>query len=116
MDHLFASWKTRASLTEPTTERKMNAPKSSSSSSSFNKNDKNALQSIIMFNHRYQKRPIDEDFLIRQREAKGTELLDEIAPYTTDKSSLFESLESERRVFLKKKLKAKADDNETVTC
>lgn len=114
MDRLFASWKERTSVIETTNDKK-NAPKSSNASS-INKNDKNALQSIIMFNHRYQKRPMDEDFLIRQREAKGTELIDEIAPYTTDKSGLFESLESERRIFLEKKLKAKEDSHETTTC
>ena len=58
MEALFEAWKSRSkSLHVCDPEKKPN-------SNYFNKNDKNMLQGILMMNHRHQKRPIDEDFMI----------------------------------------------------
>ena len=46
---------------------------------------------------------MDENFLIKQREATGTELLDTITPFTTDKSVLIDKLEEDRKSYLAKK-------------
>ena len=104
MEALFEAWKSRSkSLHVCDPEKKPN-------SNYFNKNDKNMLQGILMMNHRHQKRPIDEDFMIKQRESKGTEVIEGIAPYTTDKTDIFKRLEEDRSVFLKKKLKGKEEE------
>ena len=104
MEGLFASWEARS--------KHLSTDKSNPKepSNHFNKNDKNMLQGILMVNHKYQKRPIDEEFMLKQRECKGTEVIEGIAPYTTDKSALFDRLEEDRDAYLKKKLKAKQEE------
>jgi hypothetical protein len=107
MEGLFEAWSARSKATQgiQTKEQKED-------SNHFNKNDKNMLQGILMVNHKYQKRPIDEEFMLKQRESKGTEVIEGIAPYTTDKSKIFNRLEEDRDAYKhKKKLKANNEED-----
>lgn len=107
MEALFEAWSARlkASKGIETKDIKEN-------SNHFNKNDKNMLQGILMVNHKHQKRPIDEEFMLKQRESKGTEVIEGIAPYTTNKSKLFDRLEEDRDAYNhKKKLKASNEED-----
>ena len=99
MDSLFNDWKNRYDAT-------INHSKKSSQDNQINdinKNDNNTLRTIILYNHKHQKRQINEEFMMKQKEAKGTELLDTIAPLTTDKASLIVNLEEDRQEYMKQK-------------
>lgn len=117
MDELFNAWKLRYTLKKKSTDDDTSSVvvdtesgSNSSNNSTINRNDKNKLQSILLLNHRHQKRTTDEDFMIRQREVKGMELLDTIAPFTTDKTKIVDRLEEERLQYLENRLK-KASSN-----
>jgi hypothetical protein len=50
--------------------------------------------------------------MLKQRESKGTEVIEGIAPYTTDKSKIFNRLEEDRDAYNhKKKLKANNEED-----
>ena len=101
MEGLFEAWSARSKAIQGPETKEV------TDNNHFNKNDKNTLQGILMVNHKYQKRPIDEEFMLKQRESKGTEVIEGIAPYTTDKSKLFDRVEEDRDAYNhKKKLKA----------
>jgi hypothetical protein len=104
MDQLFEAWRIRSD--KNVSNGNTHESNDDNVNHHINKNDKNTLQSILMFNHKYQKREMNEDFLIKRREAKGTELLDTIAPFTTDKTKVVETLEVERLTYIQKRLKA----------
>ena len=103
MEGLFEAWGLRSLPKEKVDNRPP--------SNHLNKNDKNMLQGILMVNHRHHKRPVNEEFMLKQRESNGTEVIQGIAPYTTDKSALFDRLEEDRDAYLKKKLKDKQEEN-----
>lgn len=107
MEGLFEAWSARSKATQGTETKEIKED-----SNHLNKNDKNMLQGILMLNHKHQKRPIDEEFMLKQRESKGTEVIEGIAPYTTDKSKLFDRLEEDRDAYNhKKKLKANNEED-----
>lgn len=97
MDALFDNWKLRHEQSKNISTTTTTEP---SDANKINKNDKNTLRTILLQNHKHQKREMGEDFIMRQREEMGTELLDSIAPFTTDKSKLNDNLEEERKTFL----------------
>lgn len=106
MEALFKAWSARSKATQCIAKKEIKED-----SNHLNKNDKNMLQGILMMNHKHQKREIDEDFMLKQRESKGTEVIEGIAPYTTDKTKLFNRLEEDRDAYNnKKKLKANNEE------
>tara|TARA_B110000261_G_C13085315_1_gene357586 strand:+ start:1243 stop:1602 length:360 start_codon:yes stop_codon:yes gene_type:complete len=111
MERLFEEWYLSSSTSNDLviTDESINANDKSinANDKSINKNDKSILKGILLGNHRHQKREMDENFLIEQRESKGTELFEKITPFVTDKTKLVDSLEEDRLCFLEKRLKVK---------
>jgi len=94
MDSLFSKWRQRTSL--PVVEDTMDVQ-----SDELDKKTKMLLNSVIYTNRKHQKQniPLDYTFDEESKSFEKVDVMGTIAPFTTDKGNLYESLERDLIAF-----------------
>lgn len=96
MDKLFLEWEQRENIS---------TTGSSTKDSGIDKNSKMLLKSILITHKKYLKEDVPSEYVYDEeiQDFRKVDVAKEIAPFTTNKETLFTRLESDREDYLSKR-------------